>query len=344
MSFGKFVGAVLFIIALYILWKIRTVLLLALAAVFFATVINRLVQQLQKLKLKRSIAVVVALIFVFGVVAGIFAIAIPSLTQQVPQIIDRIPDAIEQLQSAYQWLRNFIPGQLLEDIESLQSALEEFAPSPSSGSIFSIFSSTLNFVLNLLLVIVVIIMMVSSPQSYRRVALLLFPSFYRRRADEVFTDTEQALVGWFVGVLFNMTVITVFSGLGLWLLGIPLPLTNAIIAGILTFIPNLGPTLSVIPPAALGLLEAPWKAGAVIILYIAIQQIESNILTPLVMKKQVSLLPAITLLSQVAFAVFFGLLGLFLALPIVVVAQVWLREILIKDILNQWGDSVTSNQ
>jgi predicted PurR-regulated permease PerM len=344
LNFGKFVGGVLFIIALYIFWKIRTVLLLALAAIFFATVINRLVQQLQKLKLKRSIAVVIALVSVFVVVAGIFAIAIPSLTQQVPQIIDRIPDAIEQLQSVYQWLRNFLPGQLLKDIESLESAIAQFAPSPSSGRIFNIFSSTLNFFLNLLLVIVVIIMMVSSPQSYRRVALLLLPSFYRRRADEVWTDTEQALVGWFVGVLFNMTVITVFSGLGLWLLGIPLPLTNAIIAGILTFIPNLGPTLSVIPPAALGLLEAPWKAGAVVILYIAIQQIESNILTPLVMKKQVSLLPAITLLSQVAFAVFFGLLGLFLALPIVVVAQVWLREILVKDILNQWGKPVTSDQ
>lgn len=339
MSFGKFVGAVLFVIAVYILWQIRTVLLLALAAIFFATVINRLVQQLQKLKLKRSIAVALSIILVFSVVAGVFAIAIPSLTQQVPQIIDRIPEAIEQLQEGYQWLRNFIPGQLLEDINSLQAMVEQLAFPSSSSGIFSIFSSTLSFFLNLLLVIVVIIMLVSSPQSYRRVALLLFPSFYRRRADEILTDTEQALVGWFLGVLFNISVITIFSGLGLWLLGIPLPLTNAVIAGILTFIPNLGPTLSVIPPAALGLLEAPWKAGAVVVLYIAIQQVESNILTPLVMKKQVSLLPAITLLSQVAFAVFFGLLGLFLALPIVVVAQVWLREVLVKDVLNRWGDS-----
>jgi predicted PurR-regulated permease PerM len=86
----------------------------------------------------------------------------------------------------------------------------------------------------------------------------------------------------------------------------------------------------------MALLDAPWKAIAVIILYIVIQQIETNILTPVVMEKQVSLLPAITLLSQIAFAVFFGILGLFLALPITVVAQVWIKEIIVKDILDTW--------
>ncbi len=334
MSFGKFVGAVLFLIVIYILWKIRTVLLLALAAIFFATVINRLVQQLQRLKLRRVFAVIVALVLVCTVLIGIGAIVIPSFNEQLPQIVESFPQALERVQQRLLELQNLIPSQLLEDIDSLQLRLERLTP--SSGGIFDFFSSTLTFFLNFLLVIVVIIMMVSSPQSYRRVALLLFPSFYRRRADEILTETEEALMGWFIGVLFNIGVISILSGLGLWLLGVPLPLTNAVIAGILTFIPNIGPVVSVIPPMALGLLEAPWKAGAVIILYIIIQQIESNILTPLVMKKQVSLLPAFALLSQVAFATFFGLLGLFLALPIIVVAQVWLREILIEDILNKW--------
>lgn len=94
---------------------------------------------------------------------------------------------------------------------------------------------------------------------------------------------------------------------------------------------------------ALALLDAPWKAGAVLVLYFAIQQIESNILTPVVMQKQVSLLPAVTLASQVIFASFFGFLGLFLALPLMVVTQVWVKELLVKDVFNKWqGDGSTN--
>jgi hypothetical protein len=119
-----------------------------------------------------------------------------------------------------------------------------------------------------------------------------------------------------------------------------LPLANGIFAGLLTFIPNIGPALSVIPPVAIALLDAPWKSIAVLILYFAVQQVETNVLTPYVMAQQVSLLPAVTLLSQVFFATFFGFVGLLLALPLTVVAQVWLQEILVKDVLDQWQTTV----
>jgi predicted PurR-regulated permease PerM len=134
-----------------------------------------------------------------------------------------------------------------------------------------------------------------------------------------------------------MFVIASLSFVGLLFLRVPLALAQAALAGILTFIPNIGPALSVIPPIAIALLDTPWKALAVLILYILIQQVESNLLTPYVMAQQVSLLPAITLLAQVFFATFFGFLGLFLALPLTVVAQVWLKEVLVKDILDQWN-------
>ena len=111
-----------------------------------------------------------------------------------------------------------------------------------------------------------------------------------------------------------MAVITVLSGIGLLILGVRLPLANSLIAGILTFIPNLGPTLSVIPPTAMALLDAPWKAVAVIILYIVIQQLESNVLTPIVMQKQVSLLPAVYAVSSGSFCRIFWYFGLVFSL------------------------------
>jgi predicted PurR-regulated permease PerM len=179
-------------------------------------------------------------------------------------------------------------------------------------------------------------MFLADPAPYRKSFIRLFPSFYRRRVDEILTKCDVALRGWLVGILFNMFVIASLSFVGLMILRIPLALAQASLAGILTFIPNIGPALSVVPPMAIALLETPWKAIAVLILYIVIQQVESNFLTPYVMAQQVSLLPAITLLAQVFFATFFGFLGLLLALPLTVVGQVWLKEVVIKDILDQW--------
>ncbi|MEL7418365.1 MAG: AI-2E family transporter, partial [Cyanobacteria bacterium J06555_3] len=237
-----------------------------------------------------------------------------------------------------EWLRNLLPDNLIDEVRGLESLTQNIQSYMDQfiGNFFDLFSSTLGVVLNSLLVIVVTIMLLSNPTPYKQIFLLMFPAFYRQRVQTIVKKCESNLGGWAIGILFNMAVIAIMSGIGLLILGVRLPLANSLLAGMLTFIPNLGPVLSVVPPAAMALLDAPWKALAVVILYVVIQQVESNVLTPIVMQKQVSLLPAITLLSQVAFAVFFGLLGLFLALPITVVAQVWLKEVLVKDILDRW--------
>jgi len=176
----------------------------------------------------------------------------------------------------------------------------------------------------------------ANPQSYRRALLYLFPSFYRRRADEILTLTEASLGSWLVGVAISSAFVAALSGLGLLFLQVKLVLVHAIIAGILNFIPNIGPASSVIFPIMIALLDSPWKIGLIILLYVIVQNIESYVLTPTVMAKQVSLLPAVTLIAQIFFAQSFGLLGLLLALPLTVVAKVWLEEVFFKDIMDRW--------
>ena len=134
-----------------------------------------------------------------------------------------------------------------------------------------------------------------------------------------------------------MSVVAVLSSAGLALLGVKAALAQGILAGLLNFIPNIGPTLSVVLPMATALLDSPLKSLFVFVLYVAIQQFESNLLTPYVMAQQVALLPAATLLAQVFFATIFGFLGLALALPLTVVSQIWLRRVLIEDVLDRWG-------
>ena len=339
MRLGTLVGFLAIIISLYILWRIKQVLLLAFAAIVFATAINQLVKLLQKqFKLTRKVAIAISVSGVLIFIAGFIALVIPAFIEQFKELVTLVPVGLEQLSNWNQWLHNLLPEELIEDVRGLES-LTQNVQSWTNGLIsnfFDLFSSTLGVVLNSLLVIVVTVMLLANPTAYRQIFLLMFPAFYRRRVQTILQKCEKNLGGWAIGILFNMAVIAILSGIGLWALGIRLPLANCLLAGILTFIPNLGPVLSVVPPTAMALLDAPWKALAVVILYIVIQQIESNVLTPIVMKRQVSLLPAITLLSQVSFAVFFGVLGLFLALPITVVAQVWLKEIVVKDILDRW--------
>ena len=142
------------------------------------------------------------------------------------------------------------------------------------------------------------------------------------------------------GIIISSIFIFGFSFVGLLILGIDLAFAHALLAGILNFIPNLGPTLSMVFPVVVALLsDEPWKAIAVVGLYIVLQQIESYAVTPTVMAHQVSLLPAFTLIAQIFFASIFGFLGLLLALPLTVVAKTWIQELLIKDILNNWDST-----
>ncbi|MEO0848791.1 MAG: AI-2E family transporter, partial [Cyanobacteria bacterium J06648_1] len=339
MRLGTLIGFLAIVIALYILWRIKQVLLLAFAAVVFATAMNQLVKLLEKkLKLERKVAIAIAVTGVLIFIIGFVALVIPPFIDQFQQLVTLVPLGLEQLSSWNEWLRNLLPDNLIEEVRGLESLTQNIQSYMDRfiGNFFDLFSSTLGVVLNSLLVIVVTIMLLSNPTPYKQMFLLMFPAFYRQRVQTIVKKCESNLGGWAIGILFNMAVIAIMSGIGLLILGVRLPLANSLLAGMLTFIPNLGPVLSVVPPAAMALLDAPWKALAVVILYVVIQQVESNVLTPIVMQKQVSLLPAVTLLSQVAFAVFFGLLGLFLALPITVVAQVWLKEVLVKDILDRW--------
>jgi predicted PurR-regulated permease PerM len=340
MTLGKWIGVIVFVTSLFVLWRINQVILLAFVAITLATAINRLVRQFQKLGVKRIIAVMIAVGSMLVILGGCIALIIPSLTLQWSELLEQVTIAVNQLEAWYNSFRSSLPNQFIDEMRSSDNLIQQFSTSASQwfSQFYNFFSASLGTLLNTILVIALTIMLVSNPQPYRKGFILLFPSFYRRRADEILSLCEHNLVGSILGLLFNMVVITLLSGLGLWILGVKLAFVNALIAGFLTFIPNIGPALSVIPPALLALLDAPWKVLAVIILYVVIQQIESNIMTPLVMQNNVSLLPAITLISQVIFASFFGFLGLLLAIPLVAVLQVWFQELLVQDILNKMNE------
>lgn len=342
MSIGQWIGFFALVVSLYILWQIRQVVLLVFAAVILATILNRVVRLLQRYRLKRGIAIAITVILLLVIVAGFFALVVPRIVEQLQEFVALLPEATERLRGWATWLQGVIPAQLLEDNRGITAFTQQLQSWVARllGNFFALVSNSLAVVVNLLLFLVLTIMMLVNPLPYRRTFIAAFPAFYRRRVDEILSECETSLVGWIKGTLFNMLVIAVLSYITLLVLGVRLPLVNALLAGLLEFIPNLGPTLSLIPPILLALLDAPWKAGAVLVMYLLIQQFESLILVPFVMAQQVSLLPAFTILAVVIFAGFFGFLGLFLAIPLLIVTQIWLKEVLVKDVLNKWQGDV----
>ena len=319
-------------------------MLLIFTAVVIATSLNILVKSFCRRGVKRVYGVLLTILLLLGVISGFFWIIVPPFINQFQLLAKLIPLGIAKLNI---WLdmivmrldpkiMNYLPTRD-ELTRQLQPLLENLL-----GGGLSLFYGSLGVLLSILFLLVITLMILGNPTPYRQGFIRLFPAFYRRRVDEILDLCDIALEGWLVGILFNMCVIAILSFIGLSILKIPLALAQAILAGILTFIPNLGPFLSVLSPMAIALLDAPWKSLAVLICYVLIQQIEGNLLTPFVMQKQVSLLPAITLLSQIFFATFFGFLGLFLALPLTIVGQVWFKEVVVKDILDPWKQSQNS--
>lgn len=294
---------------------------------------------LQTFRIRRSVAILITLTSVIFLSILFFALVVPPFIEQFQNLLALVPNAWEKLRSAlislgenqarFDWL--LPPPSFADLVGQLQPLWTEIIRNS-----FALFSNSLTALLQLIFVFVLTVMMVLEPQVYRRSFLQLFPSFYRRRGDEILSLSEVALGNWLTGVTINCLFIGTLSGLGLWILQVKLVLVHALLAGILNFIPNIGPASSVIFPIMVALLDAPWKIWFIVFWYFIIQNVESYWLTPTVMAKQVSLLPAVTLMAQIFFARSFGLLGLLLALPLAVVAKTWIEEVLFKDILDNW--------
>lgn len=200
-------------------------------------------------------------------------------------------------------------------------------------------SNTLGALANVLIVLVFGIYLAADPEVYLGGLARLFPKGRRARVREVLLAVGSTLRWWLIGKFLSMVVIGVLTAIGLWLLGVPMAVTLALIAALLTFIPNIGPILAVVPAALLALLQSPMQVVYVCLLYFGIQTFESYLLTPLVQRRTVSLPPGLTIFAQVLAAVLLGGLALALATPMAAALVVLVRMLYLEDVL---GDRETA--
>jgi predicted PurR-regulated permease PerM len=350
LRFGDWLGLIAVVVALLLLWSLRETVVLLFAAVVLAMAVCTLVGVVQeRLGCQRILALALSLLAVVLVATVVATAIIPPFVDQFSELLQKLPKAASLLlkllhrsmESASKMLYGNEDGGLAwltQEFGGEADGPTALANSLSGGALRLLgWTGKLGTgLLQTLFVLAVALMISAQPTAYREVALMMAPSFYRRRMREVLVHCGDALSGWMGGVLISSLCVGILAAIGLSLLGVKLVAANAVLAGILNVIPNIGPTLSTIFPMSVALLDSPWKSLAVLALYVVVQNLESYVITPSVMHHQLQLLPGLTLSAQLIFTVLFGPLGLLLALPMAVCLQVILREVVIHDILDPW--------
>lgn len=261
---------------------------------------------------------------------GAWAIA-PDIGDQIGKLSERLPRAAERLRD------QLLQYELVARAWDSTNQLRALVPDDSSAAQYAarFFSSTLGIFGNVAFALFVGLFLVLQPALYIRGLLLLVPSARQERAHEVLRATGTMLGNWLLAKLASMAVIGVLTTIGLMLLGIDLALILGLIAALLSFIPNFGPILAVIPAALIALVDSPEKALYVLALYAAIQAVESYGLTPFLQQRLADMPPALLLTMQVLFGVVAGVAGVIFATPLTAAAMVMVKMWYVEDVLHK---------
>jgi predicted PurR-regulated permease PerM len=181
------------------------------------------------------------------------------------------------------------------------------------------FSSTFGILSDIYIILLLGIFFIASPLTYKKGIVHLLPPNAKYTGAELLNEIHSVLRNWIKGQLFGFIFIAVLTGLGLWIIGMPLILTLALIAGLLNFVPNFGPIIALVPACLVGLMQGPTTAILVLCLYTVIQAVQSAVTQPLIQQKMVSIPPAIIIFGQVAMGLLGGFWGVLLATPVIAI-------------------------
>ncbi|HYH23665.1 MAG TPA: AI-2E family transporter [Azospirillum sp.] len=303
----------------YLLVQISHAVLLAFAGVLFAILLRRIAGLLKRLTglsemwgLAAILLTLLAAVVGGGWLMGAWALAeVSALSEQIGRAIDELPKEV----------REQIAG--------------EGGIGPWLGRLRQVAPSVVYFIGDAIIVLFIALYVAATPEVYRRGLVLLVPPAGQKRAYEVLDTLGDTLWKWLIGQFIAMAIVGALTTAGLMLLGIPAALGLGILAMVLEFIPFIGPILAAMPALLIAFTLDPRTALWVGLLYLAIQQAEGQLVTPLVQKRIVDLPPAVTIGAITAGGLLFGLLGMFLATPLAVTALVLVNFLYIQDKLGE---------
>jgi len=325
-----------------IVWTLRDFLLLIICSLVISNIVCNLCNQIQKgLKIPRPLSLFLVLTVISVIVFTIFILVLPPFIKEFNEILVDIPNGLSKINILINTNLNkfnvLLYGEQSENVIDIFSLINNVVTIPDASTIAKAiqesFKNLINIagnlgsgLLKLIFVLAVSLMISIEPKQYKENILLLIPKNYRNKFRNILEKCNTALANWSFSMVISSLSVGLLSLIVLSILDVKYVVSNALIAMVLNIIPNIGPVISGIFPISIALLDNFWKPLAVLGAYLIIQNIESYIIMPSIMKKKANLLPGLTLISQFGFTFIFGPLGLILSLPLAVVIQVLIKE------------------
>jgi predicted PurR-regulated permease PerM len=353
MTFQVFFNRVLsiaFVIVLTLaLWFFRNTLLLTLAAVIIAVGLSIPANWLRRRGWSRAWAIAATVVVVTLAVVLLLLWLVPSITSGFGSLLTTLPQTLTILTDGYNTLRsqNSLLRSVLPALESttapslseeelrtlLERALQNGLPILVSGG-----GAVVSVLTNLALVLVMAVLFLVDPTTYVKASLYLVTKNYRGRLLELWGELYHSLKTWLSSLFISITITVTLVLVVLGLLRMPNVLVVAVFAGFATFVPNIGAFLPLIPIALFTLADDPAKFLIMAPAYLAIQLLESNVLTPSIVKRQLSIPAAGMFVFQIIAGIVFGVLGVLLAVPLLAIIITLVRELYSYDVLGLRGE------
>lgn len=309
-SYKTIIFITVFILGLLGVYLIRDLLLLLFVAIILMSALSPLVNFWTRLRFPRALGIGITYIIIILVVGGVLAALLPPLIEESSRLITAFPIILDQFS-----LNNI-------DFSVVQSNLREL-----SQNILSVTLAVFDNIITLIFLLVITFYLLLEKENLEERISLLFIG-RQEKVKRSIVEIEEKLGAWLRGQLLLSLIVGTLSYIGLLILGVPYALPLAIFAGVMEVVPVIGPIIAAIPAVILAFTASPVLAAAVAAMFFIIQQLENSLIVPQVMKRAVGLNPLAVILAIAVGSRLLGIAGALLAVPLVVVLQIIVSEII----------------
>lgn len=328
------VTVLLCLLIVALLWQAAEILLLTFAGLLLALLLRSLADVVAThTKLPAAWAMLAVLLTIAMLLTLGGRLVAPTIQAEFSDLSDQLPAVYEQARS--QFSQYSLGRRLVDAMPSAQDIALGSRSSSIFGRITGVFSTAFELTLNSLVVLMIGAYFAFSLSSYKEGLVSLVPMRHEPRTRQLLAVMRFTLQRFLLGISLSMTINGVLTFVGLWFLGIPFAVPLAIIAGVMSFIPNLGPLIAGVPAFLIAVAYGSTQGLYVVLLYLAVQNLDGYVVTPLIQQRAASIPPVLLIASQLLLAVIFGFLGLLLAVPLVAIAFIAVKMLYVEDALGR---------